>query len=99
MGRSSQEKIDAAIELLKKGKTFRDVQKKLKEQFHSTMSFSTLSKLKNIQTSSSKEYEKIQRLELELDLFKNLYFDLLEKVKNSDNSISKNNTEGYDNEN
>ena len=85
MGRSSQEKINTAIDLLKEGKTFREIQKQLKQKYKSTMSFSTLSKLKNIQTTNTKESDKIHILEQELKLFKRLYFELLEKVNNSEN--------------
>ena len=79
MGKSSQEKIDYAITLLKMGKTFRDIQKQLKNKFGSSMSFSTLTKLKDISAKNTEESAKIKQLEQELTLFKRLYFELLNK--------------------
>ena len=79
MGKSSQEKIDYAITLLKIGKTFRDIQKQLKNKFGSSMSFSTLTKLKDISAKNTEESAKIKQLEQELTLFKRLYFELLNK--------------------
>jgi len=79
MGKSSQEKIDYAITLLKMGKTFRDIQKQLKNKFGSSMSFSTLTKLKEISAKNTEESAKIKQLEQELTLFKRLYFELLDK--------------------
>ncbi len=99
MGRSSQEKINTAIELLKEGKTFREIQKQLKLHYKSTMSFSTLSKLNKIQTVNTEESDKIHRLEQELQLFKKLYFELLEKVNNSKNISSKDKNGENQNEN
>ena len=89
MGRSSQEKINYAVKLIKVGKTFREIQEILKKKFNSSMSFSTLSKLKQIQSKGSEESEKVSRLEQELSLFKKLYFDLLENVNNSKKNPSK----------
>lgn len=83
MGKSSQEKINYAIELLKKGKTFREIQAILQKKFHSSMSFSTLTKLKKILSEKNDQSQRITLLEKELALFKKLYFDLLEKVNNS----------------
>lgn len=88
MGRSSQEKIDTAVELLKTGKTFREIQAVLQQKFKSSMSFSTLSKLKNIQSTNSEDSEKIRRLTQELNLFKKLYFDLIEKENKSKKNSS-----------
>ncbi len=88
MGRSSQEKIDTAIELLQAGKTFREIQAVLQQKFKSSMSFSTLSKLKKIQSTNTEESEKIRRLEQELELFKKLYFDLVEKENKSKNNTT-----------
>jgi hypothetical protein len=79
MGKSSQEKIDYAITLLKLGKTFRNIQKQLKNKFGSSMSFSTLTKLKDISAKNTEESVKIKQLEQELALFKRLYFELLDK--------------------
>lgn len=83
LGRSSQEKIDFAVELLKAGKPYREIQKQLKKKFNSSMSFSTLTKLKNIHTKTMEQSDRITRVEQELELFKKLYFDLLEEVKQS----------------
>ncbi|UYP44339.1 hypothetical protein NEF87_000624 [Candidatus Lokiarchaeum ossiferum] len=79
MGKSSKEKINYAVELLKQGKTYREIQKELKTQFGSTMSFSTLQKLNQVQEKVIGENSRIQELEQELALFKRLYFELLKK--------------------
>lgn len=81
MGKSSQKKIDYAKSLLKEGIPYLTIQERLKANFGNGMSNTTLNKIKNHIFSSKVKDDKIQELERELALFKKLYFELLDKVK------------------
>ena len=82
MVKSSKEKLDTAKKLLLQGAPYREIQKKLNDQYGSGVSNSTLIKLQ-------KKNDEIQLLKLEnfqlkeeLALFKKLYFELLAATKN-----------------
>ena len=81
MGKSSQKKIDYAKSLLKEGIPYLTIQERLKANFGNGMSNTTLNKLQKHIFSSKVKDDKIQELERELTLFKKLYFELLDKVK------------------
>jgi hypothetical protein len=85
MGRSSREKIEFATNLLKQGKTFREIRQMLKQKFGTSMSFTTLTKLSMIQETEETNLIRMEKLEQELDLFKNLYFDLKKKYDQKPN--------------
>ncbi|OLS14741.1 MAG: hypothetical protein RBG13Loki_1611 [Promethearchaeota archaeon CR_4] len=97
MGKSSQEKINFVYKLLKEGIPYRDIQTKLKDKFGNGISNTTLIRI-NARVLRDQTLEvRIQQLEEELALFKRLYFELLEKVRDNDKSISKLNEEGHKN--
>ncbi len=71
------------MELLKQGCTYREIQDKLKETFGSSVSNSTIKKLRDKYEQEVSKDAEIYRLKKELALFKRLYFELLEKVKDN----------------
>ncbi|MBD3351009.1 MAG: hypothetical protein GF364_05935 [Candidatus Lokiarchaeota archaeon] len=78
--RKYDKKIQYAMELIKKGLTYREIQDELHAKFNSSISNSTIKKLhRKIEEEYSKDAE-IARLKKELKVFKDLYFELLEKV-------------------
>lgn len=78
--RTNKKKVERTINLVKKGCTYREIQDQLKEEFNSGLSNSTIRKIAyHIEEEESKDRE-IARLKKELNIFKNLYFELLEKV-------------------
>ena len=83
---SNPEIVLQASELLQQGKTYREIQEILKKKFGKGLSNNTLKKIrKNLTENCSKDRE-IARLNQELSLFKNLYFELLEETKRSLNT-------------
>ena len=84
--RTSKEKIDMTVRLLQEDKTYREIQDALKQKFHSSISNSTIRKIAiELYSEASKDLE-IARLKKEVQIFKNLYFELLEKVEKLDNA-------------
>jgi predicted RNA-binding Zn-ribbon protein involved in translation (DUF1610 family) len=80
MGKSSQEKIEFALNLLSKNVPYREIQDKLKERFGGGMSNTTLKNIQKYQKSPQQLEKKILQLEQELDIFKEMYFLLAEAV-------------------
>lgn len=81
MGKSSEEKIEYAEELINQGVPYRAIQIRLKEKFDSGMSNSTLQKLQARHDHIVDLEDRIDMLEKELALFKRLYFELLDATK------------------
>ncbi len=80
--REYDKKIQYAMDLIRKGLTYREIQNKLNLKFGSSISNSTIKKLnRKIEEEYSKDAE-IARLKKELEVFKKLYFELLEKIEN-----------------
>ncbi|OLS16329.1 MAG: hypothetical protein RBG13Loki_0053 [Promethearchaeota archaeon CR_4] len=79
--KSPKEKTEFAITLLSQGKTYREVQQMLVEQFGSGMSNTTLLKLQYPKPKIEDLLKRIDDLEQELLLFKRLYFELVAVTK------------------
>ena len=89
MVKSSKEKLDLTRKLLKMGLSYRDIQEKLRLQFGSGVSNTTLIKLQKKNDEVSQLRKENDQIREELALFKKLYFELLaltkkrmEKIKN-----------------
>ncbi len=82
MGKSSIEKINHAEKLLRQKKTYRFIQSKLKETFGSGMSNTTLKHIEKKQDKIVIMETRIKQLEYELNLFKKLYFELKDAIRN-----------------
>ncbi|QEE16787.1 hypothetical protein DSAG12_02617 [Promethearchaeum syntrophicum] len=89
MVKSSKEKLDLTRKLLQMGLSYRDIQEKLRLQFGSGVSNTTLIKLQKKNDEVSQLRKENDQLREELALFKKLYFELLaltkkrmEKIKN-----------------
>jgi hypothetical protein len=81
VGKSTQEKINLVYTLLKRGIPYRNIQEELKEKFGNGVSNTTFKKIHARVMHDQSLEMRIQELEKELALFKQLYFDLIEKVK------------------
>lgn len=81
MGKSNDNKINYAQDLLRKGIPYRDIQNELKKKYGSGMSNTTLKNLQKEQSEIKFLKEKIEYLEDELELFKKLYFQLRKATK------------------
>ncbi|UYP43762.1 hypothetical protein NEF87_000047 [Candidatus Lokiarchaeum ossiferum] len=81
IGKSSEEKIGFARKLLKMGVSYRDIQANLKIKFGSGMSNTTLQNLLPEVQNEMQRDDRIQQLETELNLYKQMYFELLETIK------------------
>ncbi len=81
MGKSSEEKIVFARNLLKIGVPYREVQTNLKIKFGSGMSNTTLQKMMEVEEETRHCEQKLQKCEEDLRLYKQLYFDLLDAMK------------------
>ncbi|MHA1522190.1 MAG: hypothetical protein ACTSRK_18595 [Promethearchaeota archaeon] len=81
MGKSSEEKIVFAKSLLKIGVPYREVQTNLKIKFGSGMSNTTLQKMMEEEEETRHCEQKLQKCEENLQLYKQLYFDLLDAMK------------------
>ena len=89
MVKSSKEKLDFTRKLLQMGLSYREIQEKLRVQFGSGVSNTTLIKLQKKNDEVSQLRKENDQLTEELALFKKLYFELLaltkkrmEKIKN-----------------
>ena len=89
MVKSSKEKLDLTMKLLQMGLPYRDIQEKLRLQFGSGVSNTTLMKLQKKNDAISQLRKENEQIKEELALFKKLYFELLaltkkrmEKIKN-----------------
>ena len=89
MVKSSKEKLDLTRKLLQMGLSYRDIQEKLRLQFGSGVSNTTLIKLQKKNDEVSQLRKENDQIREELALFKKLYFELLaltkkrmEKIKN-----------------
>ena len=89
MVKSSKEKLDLTRKLLQMGLSYRDIQEKLRVQFGSGVSNTTLIKLQKKNDEVSQLRKENDQLRDELSLFEKLYFELLaltkkrmEKIKN-----------------
>ena len=85
--KSSQIKKLRAIELIQKGTPYREIQVLLKNEFGTGMSNSTLKKLLENSTIITQLKNQITRLDGEVKVWKNLYFELKETMENTTNSI------------
>lgn len=83
MGKSSQEKLDLAEQLLQEGKPYRLIQEALVAKFGSGMSNTTLKRLLKEKNKIFQLEERNKQLEHELALFKKMYFELLNATKKS----------------
>jgi hypothetical protein len=81
-GKSSIEKINHAEKLLRLKKPYRLIQNDLKEHFGSGMSNTTLKHLQKKQDKFVLMETRIKQLEYELNLFKKLYFELKDAIRN-----------------
>ncbi len=87
MGKSSQEKIEYAKNLLKIGVPYRQVQLNLRFKFGSGMSNTTLQNLFEESRLEVERVDRIYQLESELAQYKRMYFELLDTMqKLMDNS-------------
>ena len=81
IGNISFEKKTYAIQLLRQGLTYREIQDVLKEKFGNGMSNTSLQNLK----TKVNEFQRIKQenvdLRKELAMYKNLYFQLLDAMK------------------
>ena len=89
MVKSSYEKLEFTKKLLQMGLPYRDIQEKLRLQYGSGVSNTTLIKLQKKNDEISQFRKENEQLREELALFKKLYFELLaltkkrmEKMKN-----------------
>lgn len=81
MGKSSQEKIEYAQQLLRADIPYREIQEYLKLRFGSGMSNTTLRKLQDEHDEINRLREDLKRSNYQLDLYKRLYHELLEKLQ------------------
>ena len=81
MPKSSEEKIAFTQALLKLNYTYRDVQLVLKRYFGAGVSNNTLQKLQIEVERVSNVQEELKKCRYELDLYKNLYLELLNAMK------------------
>ncbi len=81
MGKSSQEKIEYAQQLLRADIPYREIQEYLKLRFGSGMSNTTLQKLQDERDEINRLREELKRCKYQLDLYKRLYNELLEKIQ------------------
>jgi hypothetical protein len=88
MPKSSKEKLEFTISLIEKNLKYREIQEKVKEKYGTSISNSTIKKLqRELKLDCSKDQE-IARLRKELEIFKNLYFELLEKFENKTTNVN-----------
>ena len=81
MAKSSPEKLDTAKKLLLQGFPYREIQKKLNDQYGSGVSNSTLIKLQKKNDEIHLLKQETFQLREELALFKKLYFELVAATK------------------
>ena len=81
IGKSSQEKYQFTKNLLKIGVPYRQIQFNLKVKFGTGMSNTTLQNLYEEVLIELEREDRIKQLEREVKLFRQLYFELLEKMK------------------
>jgi hypothetical protein len=81
MGKSSQEKIEYAQQLLRADIPYREIQEYLKLRFGSGMSNTTLQALQVERDEIGRLKEELKRCHHQLDLYKRLYHELLEKLQ------------------
>jgi len=81
MGKSSKEKIDYARQLLNAEIPYREIQEYLKLRFGSGMSNTTLRKLQDDHDEINQLREELKRVNNQLDLYKRLYNELLQKLQ------------------
>ncbi len=81
MGKSNQEKLDLAEQLLQEGKPYRLIQEALLAKFGSGMSNTTLKRMLKEKNKIYQLEEQNKQLEHELALFKKMYFELLNATK------------------
>ena len=81
MGKSSQEKIEYAQQLLSADIPYREIQEYLKLRFGSGMSNTTLQKLQDEHDEINRLREELKRCKYQVDLYKRLYNELLEKLQ------------------
>ncbi|UYP46705.1 hypothetical protein NEF87_002990 [Candidatus Lokiarchaeum ossiferum] len=81
MGKSSDEKVNLARQLLQLGVPYREIQATLKSKFGSGMSNTTLKKMQEKMEEAKSLREQLDRCQEERNLYKKLYFELLEAVK------------------
>ncbi|QEE17542.1 hypothetical protein DSAG12_03379 [Promethearchaeum syntrophicum] len=81
MPKSSKEKQEYANFLLQKGISYAQIQEELKNRYGSGMSNTTLQRM-ILETDRIKELEdKMKDISLELKMYKKMYYELLEAVK------------------
>ena len=81
MPKSSKEKQELARLLLNEGISYDQIQEELKNKYGSGMSNTTLKRL-TVEPERIKELEdKVKELALELKMYKKMYYELLEVVK------------------
>ncbi|MHA1619222.1 MAG: hypothetical protein ACTSVZ_08060 [Promethearchaeota archaeon] len=81
MVKSDPEIIKTASEMMLQGKSYREIQDCLFAKYKSGLSNNTLKKIKKEQNALEKKDQEIARLRRELNLFKKLYFELLEATE------------------
>lgn len=81
MGKSSQEKIDYARQLLRAQIPYREIQEYLKLRFGAGMSNTTLQKLQDEEDEIKQLREELTQTRHQLTLYKRLYHELLEKIQ------------------
>ncbi|MHA1745916.1 MAG: hypothetical protein ACTSWW_07940 [Promethearchaeota archaeon] len=81
MPKSSKEKHEFARILLQEGISYAQIQEEMKIKYGTGMSNSTLQRL-IVETSRIKELEdQVSEMALELKMYKKMYYDLLDAVK------------------
>ena len=81
MPKSSKEKQELARLLLNEGISYDQIQEELKKKYGSGMSNTTLKRL-TVEPERIKELEdKVKELALELKMYKKMYYELLDVVK------------------
>ena len=81
MPKSSKEKQQVARELLEQGISYSQIQNRLKQEFGTGMSNSTLQRLA-VENDRIRELEQqVSELNIELKMYKKLYYELLDVVK------------------
>ncbi len=81
MPRSSKEKVKYAKELIEKDLSYDEIQSQLFDRFGSGMSNSTIKKMSEKKENINDLKAQNEELKRDLQLFKRLYFDLLEKTE------------------
>ena len=79
--KSSQEKIEYAQQLLCADIPYREIQEYLKLRFGSGMSNTTLQNLQETRDEIGRLQEELKRCNHQLELYKRLYHELLEKLQ------------------